>query len=407
MSTSASQKSYIFPLFLALFAMQFCGTFRVTDSLSVRNVASIILFLYVAFNIHKVSSIVKSIKPYFWFIFTYLFCAIVNGDFFLIDFPRRLLSRDLPSLAIFFAIPLLLRNEKLEKKLVYFYAFLYLANAIISIMQSQNSPIAWTIANTLNPSTSDFLDKWEEYQYYHNSNIGYSSIPGLIGDVVGNGYFIAVFTPLICIPLASYSKKSFIFSIITYAIGFVACYYVQQRMCFLLMITFAIYFCFFCIKVPMFFRVVIIIVGVITAISYLETVDLGRLNENSDRARSHLFQKFIDFCNTKDVYIGSFYNYNMDGTIGQHNCFLDVIVRGGIFSLIPFIFFTIDVIKKALKAYKVSVFGKAVAVSIIFYILYSLTHSTGLHCGDTTFWIPFGFLFVALNISKDNLDALH
>ena len=109
---------------------------------------------------------------------------------------------------------------------------------------------------------------------------------------------------------------------------------------------------------------------------------------------------------TDSVWFGSWSGYNSHFRgLNQHNTFTDEIIRYGLVGLIPFVILFWNVAKfsiihffKARKKQLQMIYIYASAT--LLYLLYSMTHGTGLQSGDVMFWLLFAVLAHESNKNK-------
>ena len=100
-------------LAIMILALLCGGTFRVLGPISIRNVVSVLLILFLLLNVSSIPQNIKPLKSYFVFLLVYIFCSIINGDMTKTDFLYNILSRHIPCVLMFLAVPLLMRQEKM------------------------------------------------------------------------------------------------------------------------------------------------------------------------------------------------------------------------------------------------------------------------------------------------------
>lgn len=137
----------------------------------------------------------------------------------------------------------------------------------------------------------------------------------------------------------------------------------------------------------------------------LLNIDLGRLLENKDPYRSHILDLFIEKFSTPYFLIGGF--DLSDEFIGKtlgHNSILDAFRRGGLVTMLCYIAVFFLIAKYCLKQASVAFrlrryipFG--IWCSSLLYMIYSLTHSSGIQSGDPTFW-----MLASLGFSLQNCE---
>ncbi len=403
-STSINLGKFIV-LFVLITSMLFLGSYRVAGPLTVRNVCSVFLLIYVFLNIPKIL-LDSSINSYLVYLLIFTFCTLISGDLFETRHLYNLASRHVPCLLICLSVPIIIKNNKDYSAFLIVIQFIFIVNSVITILQFIGVPFAWTISTTINEGANEMLDKLTEYERNYDTNIGVAAMTGLFGSPVANGYFTASFLPIATYPIFQKKRNGKIISVIIFVFAFIASICIQQRMCFIA-ITLLIFYAIF--RYLKWFYIISSLVILIIGVTFLnfgnEAIDLGRLTSMTDDSRSRIFQAFLEFINSPDVFVGNYHDYTRHA-VDQHNCFTDVIVRGGIITFIPFIVFLVQIVKTLVQSYKKNTGLLPIVLGCAIYLFYSLTHSDGVHSGDTMFWIMYAIVISnksnVLTLSKND-----
>lgn len=371
--------------------MLFLGSYRVVGLLTVRNVCSMFLLVYVFINISKISSD-SSINSYLVYLLVFTFCTLISGDLFETRHLYNLASRHVPCLLICMSFPIIIKNDKDYSSFLMVIQFIFIVNSVITILQFIGVPFAWTISTTINEDVNEMLDKFTEYERNYDTSIGVAAMTGLFGSPVANGYFTASFLPIAAYPIFQKKRNGRIISVIIIVLAFIASICIQQRMCFIATTVLILYAIFRYLKwVYIISALVVLIIGA-TYLNFVpESIELGRLTNMTDNPRNQIFQAFLEFINSPNVFFGNYHDY-ASRAVGQHNCFTDVIVRGGIVTFVPFIILLVRVVITLVQSYKKDIGLTPIVLGCAIYLLYSLTHSDGIHSGDTMFWIMYAIV---------------
>lgn len=388
---------YIYLTFV-LFSLFFMGSFHVFF-LSMRNIATI-LFLLVAIimpsaNV-KMDGIIKSFIVYLTVL---VLCNMINGEVVSNRFIHISLAFMFPSVVALYALPKFLKDRKDFLFILGIIIFLYLLNSFVTYGQYAGNSVAWMISSAIG---FESLDKNDQFV------LGIS-LPGLTGDIVNNGYFLATFIPIATIGLFMEKRLwHFIgYGILLFA-GF--CMFVlQQRMAFL---SFAIYVFF----IAFIKRDTVLIISAIIVFFYmfshgnpLDNIETGRLNmQTRDESRITLFANFVEFAQSSDVWFGGIENYLKKYGGLQHNCFTAAFVLGGVPTFIAFVvmFFKIlvNLEKTVLTTMKKDPIPCTLAVSCLIYAGYGMTHSSGLQNEGLFFWICYSILISYNKFKQEQLQ---
>ena len=379
-----------------LFAMLCGGSFRI-GSLSLRNYMTVFLLAYTIINQKRISNNYIT-KSYFVFFFTILVCALINGDALNLSFwTGSIISYFIPSFLVYFATTLFCKKcesgvDIIGKLLI----FLYIINAIVTILQYYGNPIGWAISRIL--SSGDLIsESIIETHGGESSFVGIAVAAGLFGFVTGNGYFIGSYAPLATMRISQNNIKQIIFEYIVLALGILAAFATQERMALLAVICniLLILFYNFRNRKNSYFLTILLIFCAVAYISENVT-DYGRFTMDTDNSdRKELSRVFNEFLNTENVWFGGWSNYmNLFPGKNQHNTFMDTITRYGVVGFIPFCFLFYKVFRVSILSLIMARKNRIISTyiyssAILLYLFYSLTHGTGLQSGDVTFWLLF------------------
>ena len=398
--------TYIF-LSVTIFAM-LCGGSLKIGPLTLRNYVTVFLALYSFFNR---SYLTKNdvIGKYLIFVVIAIFCSILNGDAGNMSFwTKTVIGCLLPSFIIYYAIlEFCNKYEKGSSQISIVLLVLFVINALITILQYYDNSIGWAIARTL--SSGNLLSDEILEKYGGSDNfIGIAVTAGLFGYVTGNGYFIGAYSSISSKLSFSTNKITLILGFLVLAIGAYAAFATQERMALLAIL---------CNVACVFFynshnnrsSNIFIIIAALCVVAYISNniTDYGRFTADTDNSdREQLYIAFKSFLKTDSVWFGSWSDYNSHFRgLNQHNTFMDEITRYGLVGLIPFVILFWNVAKFSIihffKARKNQLQMMYVyASATLLYLLYSMTHGTGLQSGDVMFWLLFAVLAHESNKNK-------
>lgn len=393
-----NNKIKVFACF-AIFVLLFLGSFPI-GPVTFRNVVALLLGVSILINVNFYKPN-KIYNTFFAFVVAVLFCTLISGDLFSEQFFRFFIGYHITSIIVIVALYSLLSRMESIEPIIAFISAVFLLNAILTIAQSLNYHGAWLIVTFFYPSggVADSREMLSSAESVLNIRV----CGGLCGGAVGNGYFTSVFYPLAT--LSIWKKNNMMGKVYSYcmiAITLYSSFCIQQRMCFYIVVLYSLYMIVFStsssrrILILLIFAVALLIVGDIN----FDSSNLGHLSEkmSEDSARRALVTQFCQFLKYGNVFIGGQSDYLMYGG-GQHNTFLDCMTRYGLIgtSFLIVLYFRVLVrcIKSFIEFRRLGVYGlMSISICPIIYLLYSLSHSTGLQSGDPLFWIVFVVLCV-------------
>lgn len=374
-----------------IFTILFLGNFFI-GPITARNLLGIFLVFYsiLKSNMIKVGKIVIA---YLLYLGILTICSFMSGVIFT-ETAIKGFTYHFISISIILSFPIIF-NSKI--KIIYACASLtifYLLNCFISILQFSNVSLAWDISTFLNPQSGERYSMFTDVYGENSEMLNHSILTGLFGFVVTNGYFTASLLPLVTAPLIDKNNKDKIFYWIFLCIGLYTIYIIQQRMGFVvgLLYLFTILSIGMKRSAKIYFACFVIIIMVLFG-DIFSNIDLGRLTDQNDSYRTQIWDIFIENLNSEYFLIGGFDLSNeFLGKVLGHNCILDAFRRGGLITMLSYVvtFFIIAIfcfrqIKIAYKDHGCLSFG--LWSSALFYMIYSLTHSSGIQSGDPSFWM--------------------
>ena len=392
---------YIY-LFLSFFALFFCGSLTI-GPLSLRNYSSLLLMVTALIVGSKKYQIDKVAKYFFIYIIVCVFINLVNGSFLSTQFIRMMLVYQLPSIIVLCFLPKLLNDREDLVAIISIVSLLYVINLFVTYGEYIGNSFSWEIASIVGVEMPDSAEEFE---------LG-SFLPGITGNVVNNGYYLATFLPIVSVCIW---KERFHYRLNGYLMLFAAAYViyiVQQRMAFLSLI-------FFLILIYLYKKDKYIIIGTIALGLYVfysgdmfDTVDMGRLSsDTSNEDRDLLWTQFCAFANSSDIILGGLQIYfgKYHFTI-QHNAITSSFVIGGIPVFVSFVILSFYIFRSLYihikKGKSFNLVYVPLSIGGFIYYCYSMTHSQGIQNGGVHFWFLYAIILAYDNIyefkEKNNL----
>lgn len=323
----------------------------------------------------------------------------------LVSFWKTMFSYHFVSLLILLGLPLMLRNQKqIDYSIILIYIF-FILNSIVSALQFNNSSIGWLIANFLNPIFSSDV---EETLSTGGSTLGQSLCAGLLSTSVLNGYFSPTYLPLVTTQIYGKKTKERIFAYTMILVGSFTIFFIQQRMA---IIALGAYLLFLIYKriIP---KIIILVMLIGSFFIFFGNYDVDFSEDKYGRSfaffennetRENIFLDIQTYISSEKALFGGFQHYkDTHNDVRQHNTFLDVITKDGLFGLIFFVLFFFEVVKYCFKTIRTSNNKYAVqcAFGVLLYLLYSQTHSSGIQSGIPFFWFLLALITAINNIAK-------
>jgi len=397
--TFIDQIKWIVVSFLIVFPLIFLGGVHV-GPLSVRLVVAYGLLGYVLWRGNTDYLPTRGIQLYFIYIAVYLFVNLLNLTAFTAVFVKDLIAVYLISCIAIFALPRIFKTEASIRGAYIVLAFGFLLDAFTTFLQYKNSPLGWTIGMAINPTQMDELSEIQS-TLENAEDFRRAILAGIMGNAVGNGYFIATMLPVMTYAIWDKFKLKTLWSFAMFALIALCIYYIQQRMA--LVVAVAYLFAIITLKKTttvtriLFPAVVIIIIALyINDIQNYDYSKWGRLVNTEDELRSSTLTVLDSFVsNPQRLLLGNNQNvtnedYYIFHTLG-HNTFTDSLRLGGIFLLLTYIVLFFFLCKTLIE---IAFFSRreedfrtmGMAIGCLCYMLYSQTHSTGVQSGSIMFW---------------------
>lgn len=276
----------------------------------------------------------------------------------------------------------------------------YLLNCILTIGQFFSFPPSWEIGQMANEGLTRELENNADIFEYDEGLLGRTITAGFTGFVVTNGYFTTCYLS-IAHQVSKVHSKYVLFPITT-IVAMAVTYMNQERAAMLLVLLYFLFYVFMYYKPSKLF---LLFGGLLLLFFYCQdaifnSMEMGRLMEFSDSTRGKLWMDFKQFLSTDQLYFGGLYNYISVYEVNQHNCLLAAWTMGGIFTFLSFCLLYFSALQELTclvinrNFAKTNLIAFSLATSCVLYLLYSLTHSSGLQNDGVMFWLPYTLLLV-------------
>lgn len=405
--------------FLVVFPLLFLGGFHVVGPLSARMIVAYGLLAYVLWRGSTDFVPTRGIQMYYVYIIVYVVISLLNLTAFDTEFIKDLVAIHLVCCIATFAIPRLFKSDVSIQSAWIVMAFGFILDAVVTMMQYNNSPAGWAIGMYLNPI--DLEGTAEARSYFETaSDFRKSILAGIMGRATANGYFIATMLPVMTYFIWDRLKLRSLWTYAMFALAGICIYYIQQRMA--LAVAVAYLFSIILLKktspTTKIFASAAAIIILAFSLDYIHGLDLsrmGRLTSTEDELRSNTLTVLGDFLSDPEkVLLGynqieSAEDKTMFLIIG-HNAFTGALRLGGIFLLLTFVvlfyFLCRTLVEIVLFSRREEDFRTmGLAVGCLCYLLYSQTHSTGVQSGSIMFWVLYMFTLQSHRIKYEAIEA--
>lgn len=402
---------YFLSIGIILFSLLFLRSWHLIGPVSFRNFAAILLF-FLAIRNTPIVGFSKNEKKYLTWLIVYLIINFISGRVFASEVYKNLIGYHLVSVILIFSIPRLITSTKIIKQVLIWFTVFYLINLLISWLQYNNDPVGWAIGNFVSPINEDKFDRIESMSSYENM-LSLSVCSGLNGFVVTNGQFVAGFLPLASMLLWGKKKISNIVGFVIAAISIFIAFCIQQRMCFFITLLYVVIF--FAFRLNGYKKILILgaaLFGLILlgdSVLNLDAEAFGRLFLHEDGVRSHTGEMISAFLlDPQNLLLGNPIpngEHDLITLALSHNCILDSIRRGGVICFLLFIILYFSLFIECFKVFKDSLkesdyLSVIFSVSTTLFLLYSLTHSSGIPSGDVFTWFSYSFMFQSYTLNS-------
>lgn len=395
----------------SIISLLFLGSIHF-GAITLRHIAVAILLIFAIFSGNKFACLNRVEFLYFLYLVVYISINFISGSIRGESVIKNIIGYHLIDVVLILAFHSII-NVAHIKRLINLICILYFINCLFTIGQYFHVPGAWEIASIVNSTSTNIFDIEEKNIEILSDYYGRAVACGLLGLAVGNGYFTAVLLPVVTHKLWSEGKK--IIPVTMLMVGLISIYCIQQRMAFLIAVIylFVISFKLFKRHKIRFMIAFFVLLGFMLTSDYV-MVDLGRLTSSDGGIRNDTYYYLSSFLEKPDfILFGNnttedMYSDNMFLTMG-HNSILDAFRRGGILNLIVFLalFVTIvfDYLYRNVKANKSDSVINVLSLSCFFYLVYSMTHSSGIQSDGVLFWLMFEILNLYILHANKDYDA--
>lgn len=370
--------------------------------LSIRNYFVFGLLVYSLIKYKRIT-INKVETLYFLYLFVLLCCTALRGQLNDETFSKDFLTFHIASVIIIIGVPILISTKKRLLAAINALCAVYVINLVLSILQYMHFNFAWEIASKINSSGAEKIQD-SDLIGSKDDLLGRSVIQGVFGFVVTNGYIVASYLPLGIYKLFSAKSKFNLYEIVILILGFLGAFAIQQRMCFIVLCVFILILLWVKTKsVAKFFIFSLIIICLPFLLDVIVNIDFGRLTVTEDNYREQTFNVLSEVFQSKEWLLGCDINNVYKILVIGHNSIFDSLRRGGIITFGIYVVLLIVIVKSLYvdikKFYKVGNFyACACGTTALIYIIYSMTHSTGIQSGAPYFWIPYTLMIASDNI---------
>ena len=415
MSNKAYTKRNLFFHFLSgicLFSVLFLGSWNLYGPFNVRNFTSICVFI-IALLFPTLYPALNSItKTYIIWLAVYILINMFSGNASSTSFIRGLLTYHLLSVFTILSVPRIVNDSQSFTIIARWIIVFYIFNAVITILQFHDNSFAWAISQVINPMSEAGVEQLGAVNQMAEGYVGKSIIPGINGFVVSNGYFLTCFLPFVTKGFGDKKMRNHIVAFILLVLGGYAVYCTQQRMAFYLTLFYVLYLVVFKSRsiTKVAIAVLLLTYFAFIANSPVNLDQFGRIFSLEDEIRSQTWPNLLFFVSDPlNLILGMH-----EGGAGSesvliletmsHNSMLDALRRGGILSLlIMFLLYVrmlFQCISITIKKEEYSNTTKSLALSCSLFLIYSLTHSTGLQSGSVECWLLYMLMLSSIALEK-------
>ena len=395
-----------------LFSVLFLGSWAIFGPINFRNFSAIVLFL-ISLLYKKSFPGDKTVKTYFLWLVVYIMVNILSGNFANAEFIRGLLTYHLLSVFAIVVVPRLVNDAHSIHIVSLWILIFYILNSIFTILQFLNVSQAWSISTFISPMSEVGNDLLDNLNRVSDGYLGRSITPGLTGFVVSNGYFLTFLLPYVTKDFSSNEWKKRILSLFVLLLGIYAIFCTQQRMAFYLSLLYMVYVLITKTNrstkfILLFFMLFYFLFN--SELSF-DSEKMGRLISFEDNIRSKTFDNFLIFMSDPmNVLFGMH-----EGGVGSnsevmlltmcHNSLLDSVRRGGLFLMVLTLILYFRMFSKCFKYILDSRFHTSTTISLCLscccFLIYSLTHSTGLQSGSVECWLLYMLMLSSVNVERN------
>ena len=393
-----------------LFSILFLGSIGV-NGITLRNLCAIVLCYPIIKRFDRIEWDICQ-KSYFLYLIVLVICNLFSEQVTTFDFVQNFLAYHFVSIIIFSSFPIIIQSYQQLKSFFVFIAIIYVFNSVVSILQFYNVPIGWELGIFFSPGVKAFMEQARYYMDDAENFLSRSIVSGIMGFVVLNGCFSAVFLPIVTKDLLCkdcYRRKVLI-SVMLLLLAGITLFMIQQRMAFFIFLLYLSFVLFLRFKAYTFILLlVLILIACCIGIDFGQ-VEMGRLVTDgiSSDSRMNQLDNLTSFFYSPDFLWGADLNNKLLSDSLGHNSILDSLRRGGFFSLLAFLFVFCVAFSKscliALRSFRQKyILTFSLSLSCVLCLLYSLTHSTGIQSGYIYFWVLYSLMLIAVKYEEDSV----
>lgn len=405
----------LFVYFILVFSLLCGGNLHVLGPLSLRHLSSAVLFLAAVLSVKRIHLKNWALPLYIFFIIVFVLCNFANGEYIYPSFGRALYTYHLPCIAVAVGLPAIIKDIEHIKVFTWSLIALYVINSLLSIFQYSNSEWAWAIATIISSQAEEGVETAQMYTESSDNLLGYAVVAGMFGFVVTNGYFLATYLPVVSYRINKKGLANMVIAMVFLFLAGMTIFVTQQRMAFLSLLLFLLYFVWYGMSEKWRLPLIIIVIVVISFYG-LSNIEMGRLaTDTNNDTRLKIFNDFLDFADKGYWLFGGSEKYLKLYQKAQHNTFLGAWVGGGFFTFITFLVLYFKLLrdnvilvlrhKRKRTQYPYTI---CYAVASLIFLLYSMTHSVGVHSGSPMFWIVYTMACVSYTLEerKDRINIV-
>ena len=377
--------------------------------LSIRVYATVAMVFFLFYNSTKGRKQIISIDHYQLNIYVLFLiwmgiAQLLNGEILEYQFFKKLLAYHLVSIVAFLSIEHYVNTVQDLKNTMLVLIGIMLINNVATILQFVGNDIGWSIGMFFgdNQDNIDFIGT-------HDTLLGFSRTPGILGNVVNNAFAIAVLTPLsLCLVNDSSNIITKLYAILSFVIASLACFMTQQRAAFyLLLFCFAVYLLVAIKKNAIIFIVLGVLVMLFVDNLNFDNMDIGRLSNTTDDARSELYKHAYAYI-SEHPFLGGPMSFQKMAGVTSHNVALDSWIFAGFFGFVTMMILICMTVLSAIKTFLRGLKAKGqnrymifCSVAVINAMVYGFTHNTSYLTGNVLILIA---LALMLKSSKLNMN---
>ena len=332
-----------------------------------------------------------------------------NGEIVEYGYLKKLLAYHLVCIVTFIAIERYLNNYIDLQKIILLLAAVLLLNNVVTILQYYDNQIGWVVGSVFIDIESNI-----DYASTHETLLGSSQTPGIMGGVVRNAFFIAVVTPLVLVFTDNRNTKFIrILGLIIATSSVIACFMTQQRTALLLiLIALGVYIYSEFLRKPILTLLLAFAAYCLFLRDWqINPEDLGRFVDNTDDMRLRLYAAAIDYINQHPIFGGPMEFQRIAG-LSSHNLIFDSWIFAGIGGLlVMLVLFVKTVIKgvgtmiMGLKQNHQNGYFIFTALSTLNAMAYGLFHNTSYLTGDVIIFISLPIMLKLVELRNNNVIA--